>query len=197
MQGYTLDILLESQRFWADALFNEYSSIADYNISLVLFEFSKGTLAQHDNVLIAEGSAGVCPGAGGRSRGGASQGPGPSRAGQPGCPDALLPGRRRLYAGTAEGRQRGIAFSPEGQENLPALPTTPDAIPGQPPDVPGKLSNPRFGSNPVSPATPSVPTFGTPSPDRTPLPLPMDTGKNAYPPALTLPSIGGDGGGRF
>ena len=51
----TLDTLLESQRFWADALANEYQAIVTYNNSLVGFEFAKGSIMQHDNVVIAEG----------------------------------------------------------------------------------------------------------------------------------------------
>ena len=56
----TLDVLLEAQRFWADALANEYRSIADYNSSLAGFELAKGTILQHDNVVIAEGQLPKC-----------------------------------------------------------------------------------------------------------------------------------------
>jgi hypothetical protein len=52
----TIDILLEAQRFWADALANEYDAIVKYNNALVNFEFGKGTLLQHNNVVIAEGA---------------------------------------------------------------------------------------------------------------------------------------------
>src|SRR3954452_6865851 len=51
----TLDGLLEPQRFWADALANEYQQIVAYNNALVGFEFAKGTILQHDNVVISEG----------------------------------------------------------------------------------------------------------------------------------------------
>ena len=45
----TLDILLEAQRFWADALNNEYQQIVAYNNALAGFEFAKGTIASpHD-----------------------------------------------------------------------------------------------------------------------------------------------------
>src|SRR5262249_5015568 len=50
----TLNVLLEAQRFWADALANEYSAIVQYNNALVGFEFAKGTILQHDTVVIAE-----------------------------------------------------------------------------------------------------------------------------------------------
>jgi outer membrane protein TolC len=56
----TLDILLEAQRFWADALANEYASIVTYNNALVEFEYAKGTILQHDNVVIAEGGLPCC-----------------------------------------------------------------------------------------------------------------------------------------
>ncbi len=52
----TVDILLEAQRFWADALANEYSAIVQYNISLANFEFAKGTILKHNNVQISEGA---------------------------------------------------------------------------------------------------------------------------------------------
>lgn len=52
----TIDILLEAQRFWADALANEYDSIVKYNNAIANFEYSKGTLLKHNNVQIAEGA---------------------------------------------------------------------------------------------------------------------------------------------
>lgn len=55
-----LDILLEAQRFWADALSSEYRAIADYNVELANFEFNKGTIMQHDNVTIADGPLPEC-----------------------------------------------------------------------------------------------------------------------------------------
>ncbi len=56
----TLDILLEAQRFWADALNSEYTSIVSYNNALVTWEFAKGTILQHDNIVIAEGGLPCC-----------------------------------------------------------------------------------------------------------------------------------------
>jgi hypothetical protein len=56
----TLDILLEAQRFWAQALSAEYNAIADYNVSIAGFEFAKGTIQRHDNVSIAEGPLPPC-----------------------------------------------------------------------------------------------------------------------------------------
>ncbi len=56
----TLDILLEAQRIWADALRDEYNAIVQYNNSLATFEFAKGTILQHDNVVIGEGPLPHC-----------------------------------------------------------------------------------------------------------------------------------------
>lgn len=56
----TLDILLEAQRFWAEALRQEYNFIGQYNIALAGFEFAKGTIQQHNNVVISEGPLPQC-----------------------------------------------------------------------------------------------------------------------------------------
>jgi outer membrane protein TolC len=56
----TLDVLLEAQRFWASALADEFTAIRDYNNVLAGFEFAKGTILQHDNVLISEGALPAC-----------------------------------------------------------------------------------------------------------------------------------------
>lgn len=56
----TLDILLEAQRFWADALSSEYSAIVNYNVNIAAFQFAKGTIMQFDNVVINEGPLPQC-----------------------------------------------------------------------------------------------------------------------------------------
>jgi outer membrane protein TolC len=56
----TLDILLEAQRFWAQALASEYAAIVDYNNALSSFEFAKGTILRHDSVYISEGPLPQC-----------------------------------------------------------------------------------------------------------------------------------------
>jgi outer membrane protein TolC len=48
----TLNLLLESQRFWAEALATEYQAIVTYNNSIAGWEYAKGTILQHDNVTI-------------------------------------------------------------------------------------------------------------------------------------------------
>lgn len=49
------DSLLDAQRLWALALSDEYQAIVDYNSALAQFEFTKGTIQQHDQVYVAEG----------------------------------------------------------------------------------------------------------------------------------------------
>jgi outer membrane protein TolC len=56
----TLDFLLEAQRVWADALRDEFNAIYQYNNTIATFEFAKGTILQHDNVVISEGPLPHC-----------------------------------------------------------------------------------------------------------------------------------------
>ncbi|GIW80596.1 MAG: hypothetical protein KatS3mg105_2403 [Gemmatales bacterium] len=56
----TLDILLEAQRVWADALKAEYDNIVAYNNALAGFEFAKGTIQEYNNITIAEGGLPEC-----------------------------------------------------------------------------------------------------------------------------------------
>jgi outer membrane protein TolC len=49
----TLDVLLEAQRFWADALANEYQATVSYNNTRAAFEYARGNLLRHDRVAIA------------------------------------------------------------------------------------------------------------------------------------------------
>jgi outer membrane protein TolC len=51
----TLNLLLEAQRFWAEALATEYQAIVTYNNAICGWEFAKGTIMRHDNVTISEG----------------------------------------------------------------------------------------------------------------------------------------------
>ncbi|MFN4260578.1 MAG: TolC family protein [Gemmataceae bacterium] len=56
----TLDFLLQSQQRWADALASEYNFIVQYNQNLALFQFSKGTILQYNNVHLSEGPLPEC-----------------------------------------------------------------------------------------------------------------------------------------
>jgi outer membrane protein TolC len=51
----TTDLLLQSQRGWADALKAENDAIIQYNMALASFEFTRGTILEYDNVHILEG----------------------------------------------------------------------------------------------------------------------------------------------
>jgi outer membrane protein TolC len=53
----SIDLLVRTQRNWADALRDEYFAIARYNIALADFERQKGTILAYHNVTIAEGEA--------------------------------------------------------------------------------------------------------------------------------------------
>jgi outer membrane protein TolC len=55
-----IDILLEAQRNWADAIRDEHFAICDYNIALVDFERQKGTILERSNVSIMEGPIPPC-----------------------------------------------------------------------------------------------------------------------------------------
>jgi outer membrane protein TolC len=58
--GAGTDVLLEAQRFWATALQAEYQAIVNYNNTLVRFEHAKGTVLQHNNIIINEGGLPEC-----------------------------------------------------------------------------------------------------------------------------------------
>jgi outer membrane protein TolC len=55
-----IDVLLDAQRNWADAIRDEHFAICDYNIALADFERQKGTILEHDNVSILEGPLPQC-----------------------------------------------------------------------------------------------------------------------------------------
>jgi outer membrane protein TolC len=55
-----LNVLLDAQQRWVDALRREYDAIVDYNHSLVDFEWTKGTILQRNNIAISEGPLPSC-----------------------------------------------------------------------------------------------------------------------------------------
>lgn len=59
-KGGTIDVLLEAQRNFADALAAEYTAIVNYNNAIAGFQFGKGTILQYNNVQIAEGPLPSC-----------------------------------------------------------------------------------------------------------------------------------------
>lgn len=50
----TIDVLLQAQTTFADALRDEAQAIVNYNQSIIRWEFVRGTIVQTDNVVIAE-----------------------------------------------------------------------------------------------------------------------------------------------
>jgi hypothetical protein len=50
----TLDLVLEAQRFWADALATECQAIVTYNNALCGWEYVKGTIQTYAHVTLAE-----------------------------------------------------------------------------------------------------------------------------------------------
>jgi hypothetical protein len=50
----TLNLLLEAQRFWADALATEYQAIVTYNNAICGWEYAKGTILAHAHVTLAD-----------------------------------------------------------------------------------------------------------------------------------------------
>jgi outer membrane protein TolC len=56
----TIDFLLDAQRQWAAALTAEAQAVVDYNNALARFEFAKGTITDHDSVVIGEGPLPRC-----------------------------------------------------------------------------------------------------------------------------------------
>jgi outer membrane protein TolC len=59
-RGGTIDVLLEAQRNFADALASEYVAVVNYNNSLAGYHFAKGTILQYNNVQISEGPLPQC-----------------------------------------------------------------------------------------------------------------------------------------
>jgi outer membrane protein TolC len=55
-----MDLLLDAQREWADALATEYTAIVQYNNALANLQFACGTIMRYNKVLIAEGPLPQC-----------------------------------------------------------------------------------------------------------------------------------------
>jgi hypothetical protein len=53
-KSVALDLLLEAQRFWAEALATEYQAIVTYNNALAGWEFAKADIMKHAHVRLAE-----------------------------------------------------------------------------------------------------------------------------------------------
>ena len=53
----TLNLLLEAQRFWTEALDTEYQAIVTFNNSIAGWEYAKGDIMKHAHVRLAEGAS--------------------------------------------------------------------------------------------------------------------------------------------
>ncbi len=165
----TLDILLESQRFWATALSSEYNEIANYNINLAGFEFAKGTILQHDNVVIAEGALPQC-----------AQGRAVEHQRKR---TAALVLRERAKVGDGCGANGCANGAPQNGLSVPRVDTT---------SLPGYLqTTPAMTNVPALPAT-IVPGDTLPAPVEAGIEdlMPPTTGPASRPPAIPPPSPG-------
>jgi hypothetical protein len=50
----TVDILLEAQRFWSDALASEYTAVVAYNNALCALAYARGAITRHAHVTITD-----------------------------------------------------------------------------------------------------------------------------------------------
>ena len=50
----SLNLVLEGQRFWADALATEYQALVTYNNAIAGWEYAKGTILQHARVTLTD-----------------------------------------------------------------------------------------------------------------------------------------------
>jgi hypothetical protein len=170
----TLDVLLEAQRLWANALSTEVNFVIQYNQQLANFEFAKGTILQHNNVQIAEGPL-------------------------PHCAQVRAVEHERMRSKALVLAERpNPSYYPscdldKGDPGLPVLP--PDAAPslvdalGKKPPLPQlppeKLQMPReakpTNGKPEGPASslPAIPPARTGTVDSLPAPLPTTGGPNS------------------
>jgi hypothetical protein len=182
----TLDIVLEAQRFYAQALSAEFNAVVLYNNGLAAWEFGKGTILHHDNVVISEGPL-------------------------PGCVQlrAAEHERERTASLVVHERAKPIIHPPcqleAGQLGLPQLPgdkavplpsllkdvpptpdttglsTSPSALP------PGGPTSPVSGSQPLAPP-PAAPLPATANGTAAPKQLPATPTGSVKPAALKKPS---------
>ncbi len=167
-------------REWADALANEYQAIVTYNNALVGMEFAKGTILQHDNVVIAEGPL-------------------------PGCASARAVEHEKQRSAAIVLRERAVPAGPgaivpvSGAVTMgaPAAPENVGSLPGMmsvtPPltDVPTLPADPKAEVNPPVAARPEDVST---KPAAKPLPRParreseFGTAASPSPSAMPLPA---------
>lgn len=161
----TLDILLEAQRFWANALSSEYLAVVAYQNALANFEYAKGTLMNHDSIQIAEGPLPQCA-----------------------AVRAVEHERQRTVALVARERANAVPHSDQGPllPSLPkhAAPTLPSLL-GTAPPLPKEAAReaPPLEVAPAPmPMRPATPTpMPMPKPPATPARMPMPSATPTAP----------------
>ena len=149
----TPDLLLEAQRFWARALPQD-TSVRDYNNALAAFELVKGTIPQHDNVVIAEGRCRSALGAGGGASAETQQRPGARERATP-VPLA----ETHAVEDVPDGPASHAAALPDLWQNTPPL-NSPQALPIQPGE-PATAPMPKKAAS-IGGVQPSVPVLTPP-----------------------------------
>jgi outer membrane protein TolC len=170
--GSPLVFLLQAQSAFADALASEYNFIAQYQNSLVAWEFAKGTIMQYDNVSIGEGPL-------------------------PNCVQvrAVENAQRRAKALVVRERENPVAYQPITNdengpkmpvlgEDAPTLPSLLEKAPKPPTDkygmpLPALPKTAPSDVNPASLSTPASPNMLKSSPNNT-------SGSNAGVPTMGL-----------
>ncbi len=206
----TADFLLEAQRQWAAALSSEFQEIVNYNNALARFQFAKGTMLQHDNVIISEGMIPQCAQISAveheRQRSHAlvlreraapipapNCGPGNQNCG-PGC--AVLPNLPEVSAPSLPALMGGAPPVPEINptspkdnlqvRNVPALTVNDKDAP--PVRLPQILPTTAAGPSPTQTAPPAMPTLPLASSALVPTTPPLPTIPVAVPPAV-VPAV--------
>ncbi|VTR99269.1 outer membrane efflux protein : Outer membrane protein OS=Singulisphaera acidiphila (strain ATCC BAA-1392 / DSM 18658 / VKM B-2454 / MOB10) GN=Sinac_3088 PE=4 SV=1: OEP [Tuwongella immobilis] len=179
----TLDVLLEAQRFYSDALSGEYNAIVSYNNALATFQYAKGTILDYNNIVIGDGP----------------------------LPEAVLTRavehqEQRTRALVLRTREMSPSQASMEQNRLPVLyantpPLSPEAInsdlndnrikpldPLTPFGSPTAPSGAPLPGNAPAPAAPMTPT------PMTPAPAPAPTGSPQTLPNITSLPVGQPGG---
>jgi outer membrane protein TolC len=157
---------------YSNALANEYGFIGQYNTAIAQYEFSKGSIMQHDNVQIAEGSLEGCA-----------------------AVRAVDHEKERSKAIILRERANAVDYTPENAENgcggMPVLPkdgapSIPALIEKAPPLPPEALAVPSGPKLPEPDKTPDRPSAGTGSRIGNNLPY-SQTGTGLLPVGLKMP----------
>lgn len=152
----TAEQALEAQRFWADALANEYQAIVSYNNAISGLEYAKGTIMQHNNVYIAEGPLPACASV--RAVEHEKQRTAALVLRERAAPVAVTPACHKTEI---DGKAPTLPAVLSGQPPLKEVPSLPPATPGAPAEVPGPVeAKPEEVFGPAPPVLPAPPAAG-------------------------------------